>query len=174
MKCITKIVHVAVLALTLSAPALAADDGGVDKPDIPKAIKGTQCVRPTDDMRRNHMKYLLHHRDETMHEGIRTKQFSLKNCISCHEPPEGSPAVRQEKGHFCQNCHEYAAVHIDCFECHAKHPENDKSAGFSPALKPGVDPTTDTAAAHRGEMFERLAGVSSSGANTNATGNIHE
>jgi hypothetical protein len=26
------------------------------------------------------------------------------------------------KDHFCQSCHNYAAVKIDCFECHSSKP----------------------------------------------------
>jgi hypothetical protein len=25
--------------------------------------------------------------------------------------------------HFCRSCHDYAAVKVDCFECHASRPE---------------------------------------------------
>jgi hypothetical protein len=80
------------------------------------------CVEPTADMRRNHMKYILHQRDETMHEGIRTKRFSLEECIDCHvSSAPDAPRVSSEK-HFCNSCHTYAAVNIDCFECHADRP----------------------------------------------------
>ena len=95
-------------------------------PVVPEAqhrVSETQgCVEPTADMRRNHMKYLLHQRDETVHEGIRTKRFSLEECIDCHvsNAPD-APRVSSEQ-HFCNSCHTYAAVNIDCFECHADRP----------------------------------------------------
>ena len=45
-------------------------------PSIPEAQKrfseAQGCVEPTDDMRKNHMEYILHQRDATVHEGIRT------------------------------------------------------------------------------------------------------
>jgi hypothetical protein len=88
--------------------------------------KGTaDCPIPKNDRVRNHMKYLLHHRDLTVHEGIRTKQYSLANCIDCHvQPgPDGKIAAHSSKDHFCNGCHQYAAVHIDCFECHADRPQ---------------------------------------------------
>ena len=71
------------------------------------------------------MKYLLHHRDKTVHEGIRTTQYSLANCIDCHvQPgPNGKIAAHSSKEHFCNGCHQYAAVQIDCFECHADRPQ---------------------------------------------------
>lgn len=63
-------------------------------------------------MRRNHMKMLLHQRDETMHEGIRTKQYSLANCVSCHavKGADGKPVAYSDPKHFCRTCHSYAAV----------------------------------------------------------------
>ena len=89
-----------------------------------KIHRGEQCVEPTADMRRNHMKYLLHQRDKTMHQGIRTTRHSLKNCVDCH----ADPATDSVLGHdgFCSSCHHYAAVHIDCFSCHTD--KRDKNA----------------------------------------------
>lgn len=95
-------------------------------PDIPQAqgrFSDTQgCVEPTEEMRRNHMEYILHQRDETMHRGVRTRQHSLVECINCHvsDAPD-APRVSSEE-HFCNSCHTYAAVNIDCFQCHADRP----------------------------------------------------
>lgn len=100
-------------------------------PEPPEAAKKynekTLCVEPVPDMRRNHMKYLLHHRTEALREGVRTKQFSLKECIDCHNAPsskDGKVASIESKDHFCNTCHSYAAVKIDCFECHSDKPAN--------------------------------------------------
>jgi hypothetical protein len=89
-----------------------------------KAEYGNQCVEPTDEMRRNHMRYILHQRDETMHRGIRTAKYSFKHCIACHatKDEEGNWIGQNDSRHFCQNCHRYAGVKIDCFECHAGKP----------------------------------------------------
>ncbi len=116
--------------LALSSAVLAV----VALPDIP-ATKGEQCVDPTDDMRRNHMNYLLHQRDDTMRRGIRTKKHSLKECIDCHVLPkeDGSYPRVSSKEHFCNACHSYAAVHVDCFDCHSDLPE-----GVSPPQTGGV------------------------------------
>jgi hypothetical protein len=95
-------------------------------PTIPEAQKrfseAQGCVEPTSDMRKNHMEYILHQRDATVHEGIRTKQHSLVECINCHvsDAPD-APRVSSEE-HFCNSCHSYAAVSIDCFQCHADRP----------------------------------------------------
>ena len=99
-------------------------------PEIPKAkAKATEeygCVNPVDDMRKNHMEYLLHQRDETMHKGIRTKKHSLAECIECHVSAndKGEYAKFGESEHFCSSCHNYAAVTIDCFQCHNDKPQS--------------------------------------------------
>jgi hypothetical protein len=84
-----------------------------------------QCIHPEDEMRRNHMNYILHERDETMHEGIRGEPASLANCIDCHVEPndKGEIAGIDSKEHFCNGCHQYASVQIDCFQCHADRPQ---------------------------------------------------
>lgn len=136
-------VSVMVVALLPLAPAAAG--GSVPKPVIQKA-KGDKCVEDTEYMRRNHMKLLNHHRDKTMHEGIRTKQHSLKNCIDCHATPDASgKETVLGKDHFCQSCHAYAAVSIDCFQCHSSKPAGAATATGRAAM--AVRPVSD--GAHR-------------------------
>ena len=107
-------------------------------PEIPKG-KGKQCVEPTPVMRRNHFEYILHQRTETLHEGIRTKKYSLVECINCHVVPneKGEYPKFGSDEHFCSSCHNYASVHIDCFQCHADKPEvayEGKVGGYQHAL----------------------------------------
>jgi len=103
-----------------AAPEQPASTSRVPKPLV-ETGKGDKCVEDTQFMRRNHMKLLKHQRDETVHRGIRTAQHSLKGCIDCHASRKtGSVAASNEN--FCQTCHSYAAVTIDCFECHASKP----------------------------------------------------
>jgi hypothetical protein len=116
--------------MLLSGMAFADDNddhGEGGRVPLPKEIeaKGDQCVQPEDEMRRNHMNYILHQRDKTMHEGIRTTQYSLKECINCHVQPgsDGQPVSIKSTDHFCNGCHEYAAVSVDCFQCHSSQPE---------------------------------------------------
>ena len=87
--------------------------------------KGVECIQPEDEMRRNHMNYIMHQRDKTMRQGIRTETNSLAKCIDCHVQPndKGEIASHDDKEHFCNACHEYAAVQIDCFQCHADRPQ---------------------------------------------------
>jgi predicted CXXCH cytochrome family protein len=103
---------------------LTAATGDVPYPDIPKG-RGEACVEDTDFMRRNHMSLLMHQRDDTMRKGIRSKQHSLKECLDCHavEGADSIPVTVANPKHFCRSCHDYAAVRIDCFECHASRPE---------------------------------------------------
>ena len=87
--------------------------------------ESVKCIQPEDVMRREHMNYILHERDETMHEGIRGEPESLANCINCHVEPneKGEIAGIESDEHFCNACHQYAAVQIDCFQCHADRPQ---------------------------------------------------
>ncbi len=112
----------AVIALAVASLVQAA----VPLPEIPLPQDAKQCVQPKSVMRRQHFNFILHQRDETMHRGIRTKQYSLANCISCHVKKDDKQRYIpiNQQGQFCSSCHEYAAVKIDCFECHATVPES--------------------------------------------------
>jgi hypothetical protein len=100
-------------------------DSGVPVPAIPRG-QGDSCVEDTDFMRRNHMTMLRHQRDETMQQGIRGNQYSLRDCVACHAVmgPDAMPVTVASPQHFCRSCHDYAAVNIDCFQCHASRPES--------------------------------------------------
>ena len=93
-------------------------------PVIPTA-QGEACVEDTEFMRRNHMELLKHQRDETTLKGVRSQQHSLKECLSCHAVygPDAIAVTVSNPSHFCRSCHDYAAVSIDCFQCHASRPE---------------------------------------------------
>lgn len=111
----------------------------VPEPDLTAAkAKSEHCAisEDTDEVRKNHFKYILHQRDETMYDGIRTEQYSLTECVNCHVPEKGADGKKLHYGkahghdsdyssdmHFCASCHEYAAVKIDCFQCHRDTPE---------------------------------------------------
>ncbi len=104
---------VAAIVALLATLAVAADL----RPVVPPAKPGTHCVDDPAIMRRSHMTFLLHQRDVTVHEGIRGARFSLKGCIDCHASA-ATGSVASAPGDFCVSCHRYAAVSIDCFECH--------------------------------------------------------
>ena len=69
-----------------------------------------------------------------MHRGVRTRQYSLVECINCHvsDAPD-APRVSSEE-HFCNSCHTYAAVNIDCFQCHADRPVKTSGTHAMPAV----------------------------------------
>jgi len=102
----------------------------VPVPDIQLPEEAKQCVQPKSIMRRQHFNFILHQRDETMRRGIRTQRYSLANCVSCHVKKDANQQYIpiNSKGQFCSSCHEYTAVKIDCFECHATVPAR-KTAG---------------------------------------------
>jgi cytochrome c553 len=100
--------------LLLATPAWATDSIGL-KLDIGR---GGQCVDDPQFMRKNHMRMLRHQRDETVRQGIRGGRYSLAQCVNCHASKKDDNVLGSSE-HFCQGCHEYAAVHIDCFECHS-------------------------------------------------------
>ncbi|MGP1675965.1 MAG: hypothetical protein ACTS6J_02275 [Burkholderiales bacterium] len=114
-----RIAH-AICLLALLLPALAFASDRVPKPVIDIARPG-KCVEDTAIMRRQHPDMLKHQRDLTMHEGIRTKKYSLKECVACHASTK-TGSVLGDKG-FCQSCHAYASVKIDCFSCHSSKPK---------------------------------------------------
>jgi hypothetical protein len=103
------------------AHAAGAPASGVPQPVV-EAARGGQCVEDPAFMRRNHMKVLKHQRDDTLRGGIRTGQYSLKTCIDCHAS-KSTNSVAASDTNFCQSCHNYAAVKIDCFECHTNKPQ---------------------------------------------------
>ena len=80
--------------------------------------KGGQCVEDPKVMRKVHMNYLKHQRDETVHEGVRGKKHSLTGCVDCHASLKDNSVLGTNES-FCQGCHTYAAVKLDCFECHS-------------------------------------------------------
>jgi predicted CXXCH cytochrome family protein len=107
---------------------------------IAKAVKKfdteEQAIAHKTDMRKNHMDRLLHKRDQTVHEGIRTPKYSLKACINCHvpAPTKNKTVTHKDSEHFCVTCHEYVSVQIDCFQCHASHPDKPETANAMKAV----------------------------------------
>src|SRR5512135_3142230 len=111
---------IALAAAFALAPTLAcsadgvATAGRVTRPAL-DAPQGEKCVADLDFMRRNHMQLLLHQRDDTVHAGVRPRDTTLERCIACHASKQTGSVVGANEN-FCQGCHAYAAVKIDCFE----------------------------------------------------------
>jgi len=123
-----RLVFVFTLLMLAAGPAQAGEM--VPFPTIPKAI-GNADVHAGVDIRRNHMKQLLHQRDETMYKGLSTDNERLQGCLTCHavRGEDGHAVSYQDPKHFCRVCHDYVAVRVDCFECHASTPDTDLAAG---------------------------------------------
>jgi predicted CXXCH cytochrome family protein len=122
---------VVALAVALATPGGACAQERVPYPEIAKG-EGEACVRETAFMRSNHMDLLLHQRDQTMREGIRPERESLKACLTCHAVRDagGQPVTAEDPKHFCRACHDYAAVRVDCFQCHDSRPPDTEGAFF--------------------------------------------
>ena len=132
MNTLARVAVLAGCALAFAAGA-ALGDGAVRAPGrVPKpvieAAKGEKCVAAPEIMRREHMNLLKHHRDQTVHQGVRTRQYSLNGCIECHASSRNNSVVGGNEN-FCQSCHTYAAVKLDCFECHTGTPASTAQAG---------------------------------------------
>lgn len=73
-----------------------------------KIQKQGKCVEETGWMRQNHMKMLIHVREDAVREGIRVVDRSLHGCISCHP----------NRAEFCDTCHSYVGAKPECWNCH--------------------------------------------------------
>ncbi len=110
-------------AVVLLPAAVFAQESSL-LPEIPRG-KGDACIADPNFMRVNHMDMMKHDRDETMLLGDRGIKFSLKQCVECHAVagPDSEPVSYKSEKHFCRVCHDYAAVKIDCFQCHNSKPD---------------------------------------------------
>ncbi|HUW76766.1 MAG TPA: hypothetical protein VMV70_08795 [Gallionella sp.] len=120
---LARVTMVLVALLCLSNIASAAESNGsvAGSYGMPKLDigKGGHCVAPPEWMRINHMKVLFKQRDETVHQGIRAGgKYSLENCVECHASLSDNSVIGRPDS-FCEGCHRYEAVKIDCFECHS-------------------------------------------------------
>ena len=116
------------LAVATVAVAAAADAPAsrVPAPSIAITAPG-KCVEDTPFMVRNHMELLRHHRDKTVRDGIRTTQHSLANSVGCHAGKE-TGRVTGGKDAFCESCHRFAAVKLDCWDCHTDQAQSGLAA----------------------------------------------
>ncbi len=145
------------LAILFIATAAGCAEGTDVRPELKiNREKADRCVEPTDVMRRDHMKFLLHQRDETVHKGIRTKKYSLKECVDCHanKDESGQYLSVNAPGEFCQACHAYASVSIDCFQCHATKPK--QTAVFHPIVNEKMRTFKETHDNSTGKLLDGL------------------
>ena len=90
----------------------------LDTPAI-AAMQDKQCIMDTQYMRENHMQLLVDWRDQVVREGSREfkaadgqiwEKSLDKTCLVCHSNPD----------QFCDECHTYADVRVNCWDCHDK------------------------------------------------------
>jgi hypothetical protein len=111
-----------VLAATVSADPNWRQNGNSQAAH--SAREGGQCVRETKWMRRNHMALIKHDRTVTVHQGVRTVDGSLAECVACHvnKDEHDKYVAINSSDEFCAGCHEFTGVTMDCFSCHATVP----------------------------------------------------
>lgn len=125
------------------APAFAQQATKAGRTPVPVVPKGAgkHCIRPVAYMRRYHMTMLLHQRNVSVEQGILGSDISIEKCITCHavKGADGKPVTYASPKHFCNSCHSYVAVKIDCFDCHKSTPDDPvKAASLSPLLDPAI------------------------------------
>ena len=104
-------------------------------PNIPTAL-GEPDPEGDAYWRENHPQLLSHDRDQTVIDGIRDVDASIKTCVACHAVagPDAAPVTTESPDHICRVCHDYTAVKIDCFQCHNSVPEQADWAAVLPSL----------------------------------------
>lgn len=113
------------LAWALVAQVALAADAKTYVVEGSEAASLESCVESTDVMRRKHMEFIKHQRDDTVHGGIRGSKHSLAGCVSCHVSYDANhaPAPIHNRDEFCGACHAFTAVNLNCFDCHAAVPK---------------------------------------------------
>jgi hypothetical protein len=101
-----------------SAAATEPDPGRTPMPQYRIENPERHCVAPPGVMRRQHPGMLRHQRELTVHQGMRAMPAALRSCIECHASHD-TGSVLGGSGNFCQGCHEFTGVRLDCFECHS-------------------------------------------------------
>lgn len=119
---------IAVGCVLVAASATAGER--VPRPAI-VVDKSTQCVAPADVMRRTHHRMLERQKDRTVRLGIRGEPGNLAGCIECHAS-KASGSVIGSADAFCQSCHDYVGVRLDCFGCHQPTVKRGKAAARAP------------------------------------------
>jgi hypothetical protein len=108
-----------IFGILLTSPIwYSAATGGISRVPEPEiAANETQCVESADYMRQNHMHLLEQWRQMVVRDGEHTYvasdgqeyEISLTDtCLKCHS----------NKEEFCDQCHDYAGVKPNCWDCH--------------------------------------------------------
>ena len=130
---------------------------------VMQPAKGAQCIRPAGWMRENHMHLLMELRDEVVHKGIRREHESLSDCMNCHvsKMADGHYPSPTSREFFCNSCHGYVGVRIDCFSCHSNRPSSADTAVQARETLPFTLPFTALAGARSTTLEPGQASIGS-------------
>jgi hypothetical protein len=114
-------IGLAVFVVLVTSPLWwsAVSGGEMQPPVLEKAAYGDDCVEPAEYMRAYHMDLLNEWRDRVVRDNERVYvaadqaryDMSLSHtCLDCH----------QDKGEFCDKCHNFMAVDPYCWDCHVE------------------------------------------------------
>lgn len=121
--------HLIVFFLSiLLGNTFAHSDTHIELGDEAKSIQaaGKTYHKNLSAIRKMHPEFLNHKRDKTSREGVRTKENSLKGCVSCHgnkDTKTGQYHPVNAANQFCSTCHQKVSVSVDCFDCHRATPK---------------------------------------------------
>ena len=86
-------------------------------PKLKIVTQEKECIEPTRYMRTDHMDLVIDWRESVVRRGTRTyvasngKKYNMSltgTCMNCHS----------NKADFCDQCHNYAGVTPECWDCH--------------------------------------------------------
>jgi hypothetical protein len=108
-----------IFGVLLTSPIwYSAATGKINYVPEPQVAPGeSQCVESADYMRDNHMHLLDEWRQMVVRDGEHTyvasdgQEYDISltdTCMKCHP----------NKAEFCDQCHDYAGVTPNCWECH--------------------------------------------------------
>ncbi|NYT27266.1 sulfur reduction protein DsrJ [Candidatus Thiodubiliella endoseptemdiera] len=124
--------HLLIIFLTLSLNSVFAYDGDKhvnlgDKATELKEEGRSRDIHPSlSEIRKMHPAFLMHKRDKTLRQGVRSKRNSLKQCVDCHSATKNDEYVPvNAPDQFCSTCHQKVGTSLDCFSCHRTTPEED-------------------------------------------------
>lgn len=109
------IIFLGIMAYPLWHNAISGKTGYIPKPKIPADQK--ECIEPKEYIRVNHKTLLEDWMEAVVRRGAityaaknkKTYMMSLnQTCMKCH----------QDKGEFCDQCHNYMGVTNKCWDCH--------------------------------------------------------
>ena len=140
------LIRICGMIFLLISPAYAGELTESLGPEIPRAT-GKPHPEGNAYMRRWHMSMMKHDRDLTVYNGDRSINASISKCFECHAARDdaGTPVTFADSRHFCRACHDFAAVKIDCFDCHRSTPEGFEEPASQAAVSGSITPVMPNA-----------------------------